>query len=412
MAKRKAKALPKLCFHKSKKTYYIRINGKTYYLGADINVAEAERLRLIREWQSSIGVKNFDATAKRTKLLVSELFLEYVKHIQIHYRKPDGTATSEQQLIRLACRPLRRLYGHTFCDEFDVQRLEIVRTEIINNGCGKDPDLAKANGKTVGCSRGVTNQHIGRIVRMFKWAAGKKLVPASVYHELTTLQALQKHRSEAREYEEIPPAPEESIAAVLKIASPTISAMIQFQLLTGCRPGECCQLRKIDLVFSGKINNNITVPDGTWAYLPKRHKTEHHKKDRIIPVGPKAQEILEPFMGKGDEEYFFQSWESRRWFYEQKRDKKLGEKLNRKRGIYKRQWSEHGYNKAVQRLCKKAGVEVFHVNQLRHNAATRLQDQFGWDVARIILGHTTVSTTKIYVQENMSKVFQAIQEGG
>lgn len=403
------KRLPKLCWHKTQKTYYLRINGVQYYLGRDQAEAEAERLRLIREWQASGETPR---TSAPKKLIVSELYLKYIEeHVQVHYRKPNGVATSEQQLIRLACRPLRRLYGHTICDDFDVQKLEIVRKDIIKNGCGKDPDSLRDNGKTVGCSRKVTNQHIGRIVRMFKWGAGKKLVNASVYHELTTLQQLQEHRSEAKEYDSIPPAPESSIESVLKIASPTLAAMINFQLLTGCRPGECVQLRKCDILFGDEKNSTIKVPKGCWLFVPQRHKTEHRGKKRMIPIGPKAQKILKPFMKKQDDEYFFQSWESRKHYCDERADR-AERPRSRKRGRAKSSWNTHGYNKAVQRLCRKAGVEVFHVNQLRHNAATRLQEQFGWDVARLILGHTSVSTTQIYVQENLNKIFEAVKEGG
>ena len=40
----------------------------------------------------------------------------------------------------------------------------------------------------------------------------------------------------------------------------------------------------------------------------------------------------------------------------------------------------------------------WHVHQLRHNAATHLVKQFGWDVARIVLGHSTVDATRIYAR--------------
>ena len=33
-----------------------------------------------------------------------------------------------------------------------------------------------------------------------------------------------------------------------------------------------------------------------WVYEPHTHKNEHHGHPRKIAIGPKAQEILEPFL--------------------------------------------------------------------------------------------------------------------
>jgi integrase len=57
--------------------------------------------------------------------------------------------------------------------------------------------------------------------------------------------------------------------------------MIELQCLSGMRPGEVAIMRGYDLDTSGKL----------WIYVPGRHKTEHHEKDRRIHLGPKAQEM-------------------------------------------------------------------------------------------------------------------------
>ena len=45
--------------------------------------------------------------------------------------------------------------------------------------------------------------------------------------------------------------------------------------------------------------------------------------------------------------------------------------------------------------CKAGEVPRWHPDQLRHNAATRLVQQFGWDVARMALGHRQVRMTRV-----------------
>ena len=65
---------------------------------------------------------------------------------------------------------------------------------------------------------------------------------------------------------------------------PVVADMVRFQRLTGCRPGEVCQIRPCDVDRSGEV----------WEYRPESHKTEHHGLERIIYIGPKAQDVLCP----------------------------------------------------------------------------------------------------------------------
>jgi hypothetical protein len=45
-------------------------------------------------------------------------------------------------------------------------------------------------------------------------------------------------------------------------------------------------MRTIDINTAGAI----------WEYQPWRHKTEHHERERVVPLGPRAQEVLEPWL--------------------------------------------------------------------------------------------------------------------
>jgi hypothetical protein len=59
------------------------------------------------------------------------------------------------------------------------------------------------------------------------------------------------------------------------------------------------------------------------------------------------------------------------------------------------------------RICLLCGA--FHEDQgRRHNAGMRLVEKFGWDVARIVLGHRQVSTTRIYALDDVKKAAEGI----
>ncbi|MFO1095031.1 MAG: hypothetical protein U0992_17250 [Planctomycetaceae bacterium] len=47
-----------------------------------------------------------------------------------------------------------------------------------------------------------------------------------------------------------------------------------------------------------------------WLYRPDTHKTEHHERDRIIPIGPKGQDILRPYLLREKETHCFRPVDS------------------------------------------------------------------------------------------------------
>jgi integrase len=54
----------------------------------------------------------------------------------------------------------------------------------------------------------------------------------------------------------------------------------------------------------------------------------------------------------------------------------------------------------------------WHPNQLRHSAATRLRKDFGVEMARIILGHSTAFTTEIYAEVDRQQAIQLMGKAG
>jgi integrase len=43
---------------------------------------------------------------------------------------------------------------------------------------------------------------------------------------------------------------------------------------------------------------DIDRADKVWIYTPAHHKTEHHGRQRVIALGPQAQEVLRPFLNR------------------------------------------------------------------------------------------------------------------
>jgi integrase len=253
--------------HKATGQAVVTLNGKDHYLGQHGTKASKTAYdRLISEWIAGGRA----LPADNEELSVSELIVLYWRHAQQHYRKPDGTRTSEQTILKAAMRPLKRLYGTTPAARFGPLALQAVRQQYVEDGV----------------SRGTANAYTDRVKRLFKWAVAKELVPAGVFHGLQAVAGLQKGRSDARETEPVKPVPEAYIEAVRPHVHPSVAAMIDVQRLTGCRPGEVCKLRACDIDMTGRI----------WVFRPADHKTQWRGRQREIYIGPRAQEVIRPFL--------------------------------------------------------------------------------------------------------------------
>ena len=101
------------------------------------------------------------------------MLIAYWGFAKRHYVK-DGRPSSEQQSIRWALRPVRELYGKTPAEEFGPLSLKAVRLKFVG----------------AGLSRQTVNQNVGRIVRVFRWAAAEELIPASVPQALGMVAGL------------------------------------------------------------------------------------------------------------------------------------------------------------------------------------------------------------------------------
>jgi integrase len=206
---------------------------------------------------------------RRRPLSVGKLCQLFCRHAAEYYPQEPGQ-TCEASGIRNALRPLRKLFAHTYVSDFGPLRLKQVREDMIQRGWCR---------KTI-------NQQVGRIKRMFTWGVENELVDPSVFHGIHAVAGLRVGRSSAPESAPVRPVPDEVVDAVLPFASPQVCAMIQLQRLTGMRPGEVCIMRTSD----------IDTHQQPWVYRPSRHKTQHHQHERAIFLGPKAQQVIQPFM--------------------------------------------------------------------------------------------------------------------
>jgi integrase len=321
--------------------------------------SRAEYARVLAEWEAS-GRRLPRPAAPVPDLSVNELLLHYWRWAEGHYRDAEGKQSGELENLRDALRPLRQLCGHTAAARFGPLALRAVREAMVK----------------AGLARTVINGRVNRIRRAFRWAASFELVPPSVYEALRTVAGLQRGRGEAKETDPVRLAPEEHVQATLPLLPPPVRAMSELQLLAGMRAGEAMVMRAIDLTMSGPV----------WTYRPESHKNKHRGLERVIFLGPQAQEVVKPFLTTDLEAYLF----SPRAYVEMRRAQRAAaratkrtpsEMRRRRKAKPKRQpgerYTRRSYRLAVVRACRKASVPPWSPLQLRHTAATRIRAQYG-----------------------------------
>jgi integrase len=378
------------------------LDGRDLYLGRyNSPDSRAEFDRLLAEWLSN--GRRLTAPAAGSDLTVNELILNYLRHADAYYVK-NCQPTVEPGNIRLAVRPLRQLYGHTLTQDFGPVALKAVRGAMV------EADICRSE----------INRRIGRIVRLFKWAVSEEMVPPSVHQALQTVGGLRRGRVDVRESEPVKPVPDAFVDAIEPYVSRQVWAMVELQRLTGMRPGEVCSMRSADIDTLGRV----------WTYTPERHKTEHHGRERKIYLGPTAQVILRPWLRTELSAYLFSPAEAmaerRAEMRERRKTRVQPSQQNRAKSQPEKQpgdvYTTESYRRAIAYGIKKANADraeqgeleipSWHPHRLRHSAASRLRREFGLDVTRAVLGHSSPVVTEVYAELDGAKAAEAMERVG
>lgn len=185
---------------------------------------------------------------------------------------------------------------------------------------------------------------------------------------------------------------------------------------TGMRPGEARQLCPSALDTSEEV----------WQYEPPLHKTQHHGKVRTIAIGPRAQEVLRPYLlrvprpdparpvfSPGDAMAERHQKTARGRMTPRRSGEVRGHARKESSGSRLGEaYSKDSLARAIARACALAGVNRWSPNQLRHAAATRIRKELGIDAARAVLGHSSAKTTEVYAEIDAEKARDVMSRFG
>jgi integrase len=380
---------PSYRLHKPSGQAVVTIDGKDRYLGRHgTRASRTEYRRLIEQWhEDRRRLASVAAELTPYPLTVSELILAYwERHVVSYYVKNDRP-TSEQGNIRQALRFLRNLHGRTLARDFGPIALMAVRDTMVEAGR---------------CRR-LINKDVHRIRAMFRWAARFEMYPGGRLDALLAVTALEKGRSAAKERPPVRPVPEDLVLATLPHLSPQVAAMVRLQLLTAARPGEVMAIHPRDV---------DRCDPACWTYRPASHKTEHHDRDRVIMIGPRAQEVLGPWLDRDPGAYCFCPFEVVAALRPGRTSKGGSGKRPAARPQPGGRYSANSYRVAIARACRRAGLQEWTPHQIRHTAATAIRSRYDTEAAQIILGHSKPDTTMIYAARDLARARRVMAEIG
>jgi len=386
----------------------VTINGRDIYLGKwNSRTSWAEYDRLIGEWLAA--GRHWPGSGN--DLTVAELGRAYLNHAGTYYVK-NGKPTGWLVHIKLVIRRLRQSYGHTLAVSFGPLAFKAFREKFISEGH----------------SRGYINKLMAIVPRIFKWGASEQLVPGSIYQDLLTVEGLRKGRCSAPDHPPVAPVADIVVDATLPFLGQVLADMVRLQRYTGARPAEVCIIRPCDVEMSGEV----------WRYRPESHKTEHHGRGRVIAVGPRAQEILRPYLLRDKLAFCFSPQDAERkrrgaQHEARKTPPKWGNRpgTNRKRCPKRtpgERYSTDSYRRAIQRACEAANAKrreeaaaagtepdllpAWSPNQLRHTVATEVRSKFGLEASQVVLGHAKADVTQVYAERDLSLATEVMRKIG
>lgn len=353
----KRKRIPGYRLHKPSGRAVVTLDGRDHYLG-EYNTPESRAAyeRLIMEYLAQMAVI---APARGQRVTIVELLVAYLPVVRTRH----GEKSSQYRRIRNCLGVVRQCYGDCLVRDFRGPQLKAVRAKLAERGY----------------NRRHLNQLTNCIKKCFRWGLSEDLAPAESVGSVLAVSGLQAGELPGvEEAEPVRPVDMATVEATLPYLHEPIATMVRVMCLTGCRPGEVVRLSANEL--------DRRHPD-LWIWRPAKHKTASRGKLRQIWLGPKAIELIKPF------------------------DKGTGLLWPSPRSEVKA-YGVESFTRAIRRVILAHNLPEWFPHQIRHLVGTDIRQKYGIEAARVFLGHSNLSTTLIYAEEDLNRLADIVRRHG
>lgn len=428
MGRRHAGELPAMRQDKRTGHARVRINGKTYWLGRWGSPEARDKFDTLMAAFIASGRSSVDAALAVAApppcpvpalaagqdgtggLTVGELARAWLDDIE--RTQPNHRRTSLWHGAIAASRAVRP-FATMPAASFGSRALVEVQRHLVNH---KVPARGKAadGGElpAVRLSRRYINDIVGRVRQMFHWGVLQELVPDDRVKALEIVPTIQRGQTKARETKRRKRVRPSVVRDTLPFLTPEVADLIRFMRLTGCRPSEAARM---------KLRHIRDRDRPVWRYVPHKHKTARHGKQRHIAIGPRAQGIiLAHTAGRTDNDYVFTP--QRSVPPRQVRDGVIAIAPTKPSPRVGRKFTKDAIRQAVARAVVKANrtrtaaglppLRPWTPYQLRYTRTKEARNRYGRETARAIAGHSRATMTDHYAPENWRKAARFAERHG
>lgn len=409
--------VPKYRRHKGVNRGFIEYQRKRTYLPGPYNSPES--LAAYEQFVKDLQIANLlqdrrerqlHAPAELAAVTVGELVVEFLAYAEDYYG-PVG----EFQNFRAAAAYLLAKHLETRVRDLGPRSLNSLQEWMITQPCrdGRGQPLQRK------LSKNYINACLRRIKQIFSWGVGRELVPELVYLRIKEVKGLRLGKGKARETSAVEPVAWEDVQLIKPYVPAVIWDMITVHYLTGMRSGELTSLTPGEIDMSG----------GVWLYAPKKHKTRHHGKKKLIYFGPQAQAILQRYLTRetatgtrivAADEYLFRPVDAMA-------------QRNRKTKHLRPRYTTDSYRQAINyafdamsaaaaaavQPSREAEAEQlplqpvirWHPHQLRHTRLTETRARYGIEGAQAQSGNT-LEAAEIYAESSRELAERIARETG
>ena len=386
----------------------VTINGKDHLLGPfGSEQSHQAYVRVLAEY--------FESKAAVADTKLGTVLAAFHKFAESYY-----AGGSEAAKFKIALAPLFDLYSMVDASEFGPKQFRACRGHLAKQ------DLTRQH----------VNKIMRRVVSFIKWAVSESLIPSENLTAIQSVAPLKVGRTHLREAEPIEPVPVDVVEATMKHMPKVVSDMLKFQLLVGCRPGEVCALTP----------RFIDMSESVWQIKLPKHKTAYREKKRIIYVGPQAQVILKPYLDRDPDACCFSPVEAMQQRIATRaaarktppnqgnrpgytnRTRERAKNNSRPKCQVTQRYTTSTYGQSIAYACRLAfpapkeldeqATKKWHAdhrwspNQIRHTAGTLIRKRFGLEAASVILGHSEITVTQIYAEQDRETAINVVSQIG
>lgn len=333
---------PGYCIHKTWNLAFVRIGGRTIYLGRAHSPESHERYHAVLA--DHYGGKPLEPTPRTRRRATAFTVAELAERWCIAERDRHGNRHQAAYEAVYAARELSRHHATATVAEFGPKAFKAIRDRLAREGR----------------SRQWTNRMMNAIRRCFRWGVGEELVPSDRLEALAAVDGLRYGAApEAPPRQAADPAAVEAVVRWLDAqGNHGAAALVRFLRATGCRPGEACRARWHEFELGGEMPH----------YRPTSHKTARHGIERLVPLNSDAIAAIGGSMRLGGDAFVF----------------------THTRG---EPFTPNALLLAVRRAIAGTGCTEWSPYGLRHLAATTALARTGSEAAAAaLLGHTPRST--------------------